>query len=388
MILIGYAILVTLTLLFIFKHKNKFILNEKSLHKQWLFWLVIIAPLVSGIYFGAGIWSEFSLRLDFKGFSNFFDISKFPFGILALSPILGAFVVSAHRSLQSEKQINNIKKQIEITETKNNIDLFFNTRKSIFERFIYISSNYKEKIERPMSLYSKFLVEKNNYIYINEKMVNSLSSKLDKHFFKYDIIQSFYMCSDEVYENPNFEKINKISLEEEDFISIKIYELDLNEDDYNLCMKLHGNVEIINNLNLFRNEILKSLYITIENKNIFFDIYNRYQTNLINKKDEVNNILTEEEFDDLYATGEYVESFQDGFRSDYIGMIVTDIYFDFIIELIEEINNTIWLIIEVFEVISLKNNALKTLPILQKYIDYCSDTLNELDNFGANITRD
>ncbi|HEK0655043.1 MAG: hypothetical protein ACLTQE_16460 [Proteus mirabilis] len=156
MILIGYAILVTLTLLFIFKHKNKFILNEKSLHKQWLFWLAIIAPLVSGIYFGAGIWSEFSLRLDFKGFSNFFDISKFPFGILTLSPILGAFVVSAHRSIQTAKQI-------EATEKKNKVDIYISTRKYNYELLELVKDNKNRKIKHIDSLYNKAFISKKPY---------------------------------------------------------------------------------------------------------------------------------------------------------------------------------------------------------------------------------
>ncbi|MBS3828842.1 hypothetical protein [Proteus mirabilis] len=188
MILIGYAILVTLTLLFIFKHKNKFILNEKSLHKQWLFWLAIIAPLVSGIYFGAGIWSEFSLRLDFKGFSNFFDISKFPFGILTLSPILGAFVVSAHRSIQTAKQI-------ETTEKKNKVDTYYAKKKFVNEQLSTITTTNNEKITRITSLYLKafkvgdFNDEKTN------NLLDDIKESLE-HFNKLKIINGDFKATD------------------------------------------------------------------------------------------------------------------------------------------------------------------------------------------------
>ncbi|MDL5166680.1 hypothetical protein QSH14_06195 [Proteus faecis] len=176
MILIGYAILVTLTLLFIFKHKNKFILNEKSLHKQWLFWLAIIAPLVSGIYFGAGIWSEFSLRLDFKGFSNFFEISKFPFGILALSPILGAFVVSAHRSYQTDIQIKTAKKQLGEAQEKNKVDIYLSKKKSIYEQLGYIYDIEQKKIKQLLTIYSKAYINSNEY---NDTLNKNFTTKLN-----------------------------------------------------------------------------------------------------------------------------------------------------------------------------------------------------------------
>lgn len=174
MILIGYAILVTLTLFFIFRNKNKFILNEKSLHKQWLFWLAIIAPLVSGIYFGAGIWSEFSLRLDFKGFSNFFDISKFPFGILTLSPILGAFVVSAHRSIQTAKQI-------EVTEKKNKVDIYFLIKKNIIEQLNSLDDNKLFEKYNPYLIYNNLNEEEKEY---NFKRNSKIISDIDKNIRK------------------------------------------------------------------------------------------------------------------------------------------------------------------------------------------------------------
>ncbi|WP_272674961.1 hypothetical protein [Providencia sp. PROV075] len=367
------------------KRKWKFWLDESSLHVQPLFWFLVFLPLIiSGITWVL-VAQDYELDVSTRGYSRLMENAKFPFLILALSPILGAFATSAHRSLQTDAQIKATKKQIKITEEKNKIDLFFNTRKSIFERFLYISSHYNEKIEWPMSLYSNFLIENNNSIYINNKMVDSFLSKLDKHFFSYDILRSFHWCSDGIYENVNFEKINEISLESEDFIGVKIEELGLSENDYNLCMKLNKNINIVNDINLFRNEILKTLCIGVENKNVFLDIYKQYQTNLINAKNEFDYILTEDDFNERYANGSYDGDIPTGFQSDYIDIVVTDIYYKFIWEIIKEINNTIWLIIEVFEIISLEVSALETLPILQKYIDYCNETLNELENFGANI---
>lgn len=91
--------------------RDKFMLNSDSLHKQWLFRLAIAFPLVSSVYFIAWLGAPYPFRWDAYGYSTFLEINKFSLGILALSPILGAFVVSAHRSIQTTKQI-------EVTEKK------------------------------------------------------------------------------------------------------------------------------------------------------------------------------------------------------------------------------------------------------------------------------
>ncbi|NBM55705.1 hypothetical protein GWI68_13210 [Proteus sp. G2669] len=196
MILIGYAILVTITLVFIFRHKNKFTLNEKSLHKQWLFWLAIIAPLVSGIYFGSGIWSEFYLRLDFKGFSNFFEISKFPFGILALSPILGAFVVSAHRSIQTAKQI-------EVTEKKNIIDIYYARKKSIVDDLNAFNDNELFEKYNSNLIYRKMNSGEKFYKFeINKKTISRINREIWNTITHYKLAQDvFHKIADKHSKN-------------------------------------------------------------------------------------------------------------------------------------------------------------------------------------------
>ncbi|HEI8003480.1 TPA: hypothetical protein SLC38_000330 [Morganella morganii] len=95
----------------VWKQRNRFILNSDSLHKQWLFRLAIAFPLVSSLYFIVCLGYPYPWRFDAYGYSTFLEINKFSLGILALSPILGAFVVYAHRSIQTTKQI-------EVTEKK------------------------------------------------------------------------------------------------------------------------------------------------------------------------------------------------------------------------------------------------------------------------------
>nr|ELR5130999.1 hypothetical protein [Providencia rettgeri] len=87
-------------------------LNSHSLHQQWLFWIAVIFPILSCIYFGVIIWQEYTVEISKKGYNDFLDISKLPLYLLAGSPILGAFVASAHRSYQTDIQITTAKNQL------------------------------------------------------------------------------------------------------------------------------------------------------------------------------------------------------------------------------------------------------------------------------------
>ncbi|MEY0252855.1 hypothetical protein AB7X32_03545 [Morganella morganii] len=142
--------------LWVWVQRDKFILNSDSLHKQWLFRLAIIFPLVSSVYFIAWLGAPYPFRWDAYGYSTFLEINKFSLGILALSPILGAFVVSAHRSIQTTKQI-------EVTERKNKVDIYFSTRKYINEQLNLFKTIDNEEIRQPNALYNKAFNLTNNY---------------------------------------------------------------------------------------------------------------------------------------------------------------------------------------------------------------------------------
>ncbi|HEI8679471.1 TPA: hypothetical protein SLG06_001410, partial [Proteus mirabilis] len=118
MILIIYFITILFIGVWIWSRKNKFALNEESLHKQWLFWLAILFPLFSSLYFMLTLGFGYPPNIDIDGFNNFLNMHKFSLGILTLSPILGAFVVSAHRSYQTDIQIKTAKEQLEQAQKK------------------------------------------------------------------------------------------------------------------------------------------------------------------------------------------------------------------------------------------------------------------------------
>ncbi|MEQ4699295.1 hypothetical protein AB7W46_00865 [Providencia rettgeri] len=135
------------------KRKWKFWLDESSLHVQPLFWFLVFLPLIiSGIAWVL-VAQDYELDVSTRGYSRLMENAKFPFLILALSPILGAFVTSAHRSLQTELQIKTAKTQLNEIQKKNKVDLYYSSRKYISEQLQSIQDRNNEPIKRPTTLY-------------------------------------------------------------------------------------------------------------------------------------------------------------------------------------------------------------------------------------------
>ncbi|MEY0764985.1 MULTISPECIES: hypothetical protein [Providencia] len=154
------------------KRKWKFWLDESSLHVQPLFWFLVFLPLIiSGIAWVL-VAQDYELDVSTRGYSRLMDNAKFPFLILALSPILGAFVTSAHRSLQTELQIKTAKEQLDEAQKKNKVDIYFSRRKYIIERLAGVRSEY---------LSSDF---NSNYIYELAYNFNDYTDEVNDSFYK------------------------------------------------------------------------------------------------------------------------------------------------------------------------------------------------------------
>lgn len=166
--LITYGVLVLLFTGGIWWNWEAVKLNSSSLHQQWLFWIAIIFPIISCIYFGMIVWCEHPIDISVNGYNNFLDISKLPLYLLAGSPIFGAFVASAHRSLQTDIQIKKAQRQIEITEAKNDLDMHIAKRKFINEQLFDVIGKNKEKIISPNSLFLHFFREENTQIHLKD----------------------------------------------------------------------------------------------------------------------------------------------------------------------------------------------------------------------------
>lgn len=156
MILIIYLVIFFCVTCCVWKKKECFALNAKSLHKQRLFILAILFPFFSSLYFMLFLGQPYPFKLDADGYNNFLELNKFSLGLMALSPILGAFVVSAHRSIQTAKQI-------EETEKKNKVDIYHINKKFIFEQLNMFTVNNTEKISSITSFYMLFFYTNNEY---------------------------------------------------------------------------------------------------------------------------------------------------------------------------------------------------------------------------------
>lgn len=187
------------------KRKWKFWLDESSLHVQPLFWLLVFIPLIiSGIAW-ALVSQDYELNVSTSGYSRLMENAKFPFLILALSPILGAFVTSAHRSLQTELQIKTAKEQLEEAQKKNKVDMFFLKKKQTIDYLNSIRYQENEGISNPISLYNKCFSYKSEYevnevtlLYstlnneikelsrLYEKIINWESYHMHKHIYAHD----------------------------------------------------------------------------------------------------------------------------------------------------------------------------------------------------------
>lgn len=250
MILIIYFITILFIGVWIWNRKNKFALNEESLHKQWLFWLAILFPLFSSLYFMLTLGFSYPPNIDIDGFNNFLNMHKFSLGILTLSPILGAFVVSAHRSIQTAKQI-------EATERKNKVDIYISTRKYNYELLELVKDNKNRKIKHIDSLYNKAFISKKPY---HDDINIDFYIDINKLFAEIDI---------------SLNELNDIYHETNSYYNKDIFDLIVVQDFIDYTRDIIKYIKKIES------------YIFLDEVEIFkYDILNYIHDNLINEKKE------------------------------------------------------------------------------------------------------
>ncbi len=166
-LLTANILFVTVYLIYLFKIKA-FTMNAKPLTHQPLFRAAIIIPIVSFFLLGAITWKGHSLQIDSEGFNNFLDISKLPLAALSLSLPLGVIVNNIHRTIQTNKQI-------EEAERKNILDRYYSHRKNTIEilqnldmsYLLILNSEVPLAFENSYSAYKRFYpsasTESNNY---------------------------------------------------------------------------------------------------------------------------------------------------------------------------------------------------------------------------------
>lgn len=186
-----YIIIYFLLLFFFgifFIRKGYYKLNHQSLLVQPLFWVSIGIPLVTCLFFGSLIWIEkfHSFSLTSHGYQRFLEISKLPLLILAAAVPLTSIVNNLHRTIQTEKQINE-------SEKKNITDGYYahakfqtDYLKSLPETELkakiknnegeYVLESKIIKIAYPLSLYKK--------IYQKSNPINGVEYEADKNYTK------------------------------------------------------------------------------------------------------------------------------------------------------------------------------------------------------------
>lgn len=119
-----------------------FEMDEKPLTSQTLFWLAIVIPFFSFCYFGFFSWYGKPILFNANGFERFIKISALPLGLLSLSIPFAAVINNIHRTIQTNKQIQE-------TGVKNNHDLYYSHRNNTINYFNNIGvlkSEYNYKI--------------------------------------------------------------------------------------------------------------------------------------------------------------------------------------------------------------------------------------------------
>lgn len=134
--LIGIYLLIIASIFGIARCFKTYKIDAKPLTQQTLFWLAIVIPIVSFIYFGLFAWWGKTPVFSAHGFERFIKISTLPLGLLSLAIPFTAVINNIHRTVQTNEQIKQ-------AESKNKSDFYFSHRKNTIDIF---SSLIKEKI--------------------------------------------------------------------------------------------------------------------------------------------------------------------------------------------------------------------------------------------------
>ncbi|AWS50650.1 hypothetical protein [Providencia rettgeri] len=173
------------------KRKWKFWLDESSLHVQPLFWFLVFTPLIISVIAWVLVAQDYELDVSANGYSRLMENAKFPFLILALSPILGAFVTSVHRSLQTDLQIKTAKEQLDEAQHKNKIDRYHSSLKHIYDQLSYISTVYDESLNRPTSLCIKAFKLDNYLIKNRASFPDDINKSIEEYYSLILVLEGF-----------------------------------------------------------------------------------------------------------------------------------------------------------------------------------------------------
>ncbi|MCP2230174.1 hypothetical protein [Erwinia aphidicola] len=128
--------------------------------------MAILIPALSFLAYGAWAWWGHSPDLSENGFEVFYNISKVPLLFLATSVPLASIVNNIHRTIQTEKQINE-------SEKKNLSDSYYTHLKHTLD--MLESIEYRELALEEKTSGRKFKLQINNPVSLYKKIFNRSS---------------------------------------------------------------------------------------------------------------------------------------------------------------------------------------------------------------------
>ncbi|MBT0307147.1 hypothetical protein [Morganella morganii] len=223
-------------------------MDAKPLTSQTLFWLSIIIPIASFLYFGMFSWRGYIFQADADGFKKFIEISTLPLGLLSLSIPFTSVVNNIHRTIQTNKQI-------ESSEIKNNIDIYYSHKKNLREgidflltKELMINLDFNNESYKVAQI--KRIVSDSTFQHLS-----NILSKEDK--FKYESrmkvkIINYHKLYDQVFTKSSFKHLN-LTASEDIYAKIEEHLFSLNKVISDRVTFINGSKEghPINVLNLF-----------------------------------------------------------------------------------------------------------------------------------------
>ncbi|MGV2937770.1 hypothetical protein ACIPUA_22540 [Providencia sp. AGC89] len=283
--LIGIYLLIIAGIFGIARYFKTFKIDAKPLTQQTLFWLAIVIPIVSFIYFGLFAWWGKTPVFSAHGFERFIKISTLPLGLLSLAIPFTAVINNIHRTVQTNEQI-------EQTKNKNNLDLLFSHKKSFVEyinsrvlepfnvsiyMIDYTPENNVQDFEQKFKVTNPYLLYKSVYSINDANLMSTPTPNVSiKYLNEVSSLWSDLSFLIEKISHPNFEE-NKNSdivetyknLESKIFEIIKIIHLSFTSSLNYKNIDVGDSVKIKTSIlcNSYLKQLLASLY------NFTFDIF-------------------------------------------------------------------------------------------------------------------
>ncbi|AZS77375.1 MAG: hypothetical protein E2591_21300 [Achromobacter sp.] len=117
-----------------FAHYRKWYrIDGKALSAQPIFWISILVPAASFLFFGCFSWQGYEFDWSPNGYAKFIEISKLPLAFLSLSIPFSAIVAAIHRTTQTASQMQQAALQLSMASAKNSLDGFYAHQKDFIE---------------------------------------------------------------------------------------------------------------------------------------------------------------------------------------------------------------------------------------------------------------